>query len=111
MSRVLLPKLKLTVGLTSFMRDKTLCVGKVVRSYLLLPGELAQKWRSAPDYNYFFLNKSQRDTVHKDLLFFDWRPRVKYSFLYHPSSILWKKHGGQIWSRATSFTNLYYYFF
>jgi hypothetical protein len=54
MARVLLPKLKLTVGLTSFMRDKTLCVGKVVRSYLLLPGELAQKWRFAPEYNYFF---------------------------------------------------------
>jgi hypothetical protein len=54
MSRVLLPKLKLTVGLTSFMWDKRPYVGKVVRSYLLLPGELAQEWRSAPEYNYFF---------------------------------------------------------
>ena len=54
MSRVVLPNLKLTVGLTSFMWDKRLCVGKVVRSYLLLPRELAQKWRSAPEYNYFF---------------------------------------------------------
>ena len=63
-------------------------MAKVVWSYLLFPGELTKKWRSAPEYKYCFLNNSQRDTVHKDLLFLDWRPRVKYSFLYHPSSFL-----------------------